>query len=221
MQTKVITSIVGDGRDWLHTPMPEDNVEFVAYTNQFAPHWTIKSPCDIFSEPKKNAKIHKILLHKYEDCDYSIWIDGNVNLLQPVNKIIADLLGDNDLAITQHPNRNNLFEEAEHIKIKKVEYPHIVDRQLERYRNQKEEIIQENKLYFATVLIRKHSKKINRFNDAWWAEICTNSFRDQISLPYVLRQFSDLKINTFNLETMNRYFHRKDHPRITYGNNEI
>ena len=33
-----------------------------------------------FKDPRLNAKIYKVLSHRYIDADYSIWIDGNASL---------------------------------------------------------------------------------------------------------------------------------------------
>jgi len=35
------------------------------------------------------------------------------------------------------------------------------------------------------VLIRKHTDRVKRLNERWWAEICRGSLRDQISFPFV------------------------------------
>jgi hypothetical protein len=216
MNIKVVTSLIGTGRDSLKDNLlKEENTEYIAYTNHPSNEWTLKSPCTIFNEDKKNAKIHKILIHKYEECDVSIWIDANTTLLHPPSKIVENLLGDNDMAICMHPSRTNIFDEAAHIVNIKFEYADIVERQLKRYEHVKEEMLQEDKLYFATTLIRRHTPKVNAFNEAWWAEICPNSFRDQLSLPYVLRQH-DLKINFFTPYDLLDYYNREHHAPITF-----
>ena len=38
---------------------------------------------DQFRRPVMNAKIFKILSHKFIDTDLSIWVDGNIKLLIP------------------------------------------------------------------------------------------------------------------------------------------
>jgi hypothetical protein len=217
MKIKVITSIVGEGRDYLTPIMPHEDpdVEFIAYTTQQSDYWISKPPCNIFTDKKKNAKIHKILIHKYEDCDVSIWIDGNIILKECPNKIINDLLGDSDLALATQTVRGDVFTEGIHIKKCMLDYPDIVDKQLEKYKHKEQEL--KNKgLLFGAVLIRRHNKATENFNEAWWAEICTNSFRDQISLPYILLNNPDLKVNTFDAYTFWEYFHRTHHYPITY-----
>jgi len=36
------------------------------------------------------------------------------------------------------------------------------------------------------MIIRRHTKKIEQFNNAWWAEYCRFSVRDQLSFMYCL-----------------------------------
>jgi hypothetical protein len=214
MNIKVVTSIVGNGRDKLTNKIvKEENVEYVAYTEQQSDLWTVKPPCNIFNENKKNAKIHKILIHQYEPCDVSIWMDGNVDILKPPTQVVNELLGDADIAICRHPKRINELEEGAHIIKEKVEYEDIVLKQLKKY---KEDILYTpDLLCFATVLIRRHTKEVEAFNNYWWSEITTGSFRDQISLPYVISKHK-LKYNIFSNKQLNENFLRAHHSPILY-----
>lgn len=38
------------------------------------------------------------------------------------------------------------------------------------------------------VILRRHNARTERFNNAWWDELCRYSCRDQLSLNYVLRK---------------------------------
>ena len=58
---------------------------------------------------------------------------------------------------------------------------------------------------------------MNAFNEAWWAEICRWSYRDQVSFPYVLSKFPNLKISFVQLnEIRDKLYHHglKTHPKI-------
>jgi hypothetical protein len=38
------------------------------------------------------------------------------------------------------------------------------------------------------LIIRRHTKAVAQFNDAWWSEYCRHSVRDQISFMFVAKQ---------------------------------
>jgi hypothetical protein len=146
-----------------------------------------------FTLDVRNAKIYKCLPHKYLNCDISIYVDGNIFLLETPEKI-AELLGDADIALFKHPSRTNIWDEAEAIK---QWYPQKlvigeVDEQITAYKtNGVEPTIP---LCECGVLIRRHNDQTVTFNEAWWAEICRYSFRDQLSFPVVASFFPNLKI---------------------------
>jgi hypothetical protein len=49
-----------------------------------------------FTDPRRNSRIHKILIHKYSDADYTIWIDANIRLIKSPEEIVA-MMGDYDV----------------------------------------------------------------------------------------------------------------------------
>jgi hypothetical protein len=141
----------------------------------------------------RNAKIYKVLPHKYLDCDISIYVDGNIFLTETPEKI-ADLLGDADIMLFKHASRTNIWDESKAIK---EFYPQDlikaeVDEQISAYRvNNIEPTVP---LCECGVLIRRHNEQTIVFNEAWWAEICRFSFRDQLSFPVIASMFPNLKI---------------------------
>ena len=38
------------------------------------------------------------------------------------------------------------------------------------------------------IIIRKHTERIKRLNEKWWAEVCRGSKRDQLSFNYIFDQ---------------------------------
>lgn len=161
----------------------------------------------------RNAKIYKLLPHKYLDCDISIWMDGNVFFKEGITpEIVADLLGDADIALYKHQSRNSIWEEAE--AIKKV-YPQDfvkaeVEEQISAYKvNSIEPTIP---LCECGILIRRMNEQTIAFNEAWWAEVCRFSFRDQLSFPVIASFFPNLKIKYLDGSTYhNNYFLYKTH----------
>jgi hypothetical protein len=163
------TSITGD-----YDP-PRNDVEVFSEYNQF-------------KDPRLNAKIYKILPHLFFDVKYSIWVDGN--MFPKISKEeLIDLLAGKDIAVIRHSERNCLYKEADlclataknHIN---PDTQPLVD-QVARYRT--ENFPEGAGLAVCGMLIRRHTDTIKRLNEQWWSEICSGSFRDQVSFPYVFR----------------------------------
>ena len=163
--------------------------EFVAFMEDpvKSKTWTIRHLEKQFSDPNRNAKIHKVLSHKFFlNYEYSLWVDGNVKLLLPVEKFIQDFLYGADMAVFAHPLRSCLYKEANKCKENKLDSVSTIQNQINRYK--KEKVPPKKGLFECTILLRRHSPVMNEFNEMWWHEICNGSKRDQISFPYVLRK---------------------------------
>ncbi len=136
---------------------------------------------DKFKDPVLSAKIYKVLPHLFLDCDYSIWIDGNITLKVPPETLI-DVL-EKDIAVFPHPSRDCLFDEGRFCVLNQIGNQIEILEQLKRYKG----FPNHYGLAGCGVLIRKHTDKMRRLSEQWWAEICRGSIRDQISFPYVFK----------------------------------
>jgi hypothetical protein len=153
--------------------------------------WQLEPLHDAFDDPCRNAKIHKILPHRYfPDADYSLWIDGSVAIgyKGTMGSLIELLLGDDDLAVFKHRTRRCIFEEAlACIRLRKDD-PDLIFQQMSRY--SREGYPRHAGLAECCVLLRRHTPEMNAFNEAWWEEICKGSKRDQLSFNYVARKMN-------------------------------
>lgn len=157
-----------------------------------------------FKDSRRNAKIYKVLSHLYIKDEYSIWIDANIELKVSEQELI-DLLGEEEIAAFPHPYFDCLFDEANACMAWKKDDPEIIKKQIERYKN----FPKHAGLWACGVLIRKHTERIKRLNEQWWAEICRGSVRDQISFPYV---FKDIVKTLEPVDLLNnKYFKRYGH----------
>jgi hypothetical protein len=148
---------------------------------------------DKFKQDVRNARTVKILSHKFVKADVSIWLDGNISLTKEPQYYIDKYLGDADMVTWKHPYRDCLYEEAEEAKIRvEEEYWHEIDEQVTDYK--KEGIQPKGGMLETNVMIRRHNKSVEKFNNAWFAELCKYSHRDQVSIMKVLKD-NPLKIN--------------------------
>ena len=198
-----------------------NNEESTIYTSIIANKDFPREDIPVFSEYKKfvgntmNAKIYKILSHKYVD-GISIWVDGNIELLIPEQQLIDEWLGDADIALWKHHARDCVYVEAPAaagLFPHKPEMKKEITEQIEHY---KEKGFPEHAgMPECNVIIRRNTPRVNQFNEAWWAEICRWSQRDQLSFPYVIKDFKDLKVNYIEGDPRkHKYFKYTPHPLI-------
>lgn len=156
---------------------------------------------DKFKDPRRNAKIYKVLSHFFDPDEISVWVDGNIFPNMTLEQY-ARCLGDKDIAMIPHPERDNIYLEAEVCKAWGKDDPAAIDGQIARYKDVKG-------LWAGGLIIRRHTEDIRRRNERWWAEICAGSVRDQLSIPYV---FGDIikSLDRVNLKD-NNYFKRNGH----------
>ncbi len=165
-QTVQVYSAITGGKD-----APRDDVHtFTAYDN--------------FRDPRRNAKIYKLLPHLFFDAPWTIWVDGNI-VLNSSPEALVELAAskESDMAVFSHPARDCLYDEAAVCMKRGLDNPKIIKEQIDRY--EREGFPRNAGLGACYIIIRKNTTKINRLNEKWWAEVCRGSVRDQISFPYV------------------------------------
>lgn len=214
--TTVLTSITG-GKDRLREDFDFTDGKFIAFVQgAISDNWEIRKPCDRFKDPVRNAKIHKILAHKYADTPYSIWVDGNISFNVPPSQLVDQFLGDGDIWLMTHfCEDNDAYWEG--IRCHSLDNePNAVIDQLERYRI--EGFPEGQQIYECNVIIRKHSEKMEMFNDLWWAEISAGARRDQIATTYCFWKMErmGMKLDVRTMEGNVRthpYFDYRKHQR--------
>jgi len=173
-----------------------------------------------FTRNVLNVRVVKVLSHKFVDTDISVWVDGNVILKDDFDP--EEILGEYDMVLLEHPERDCIYEEYEEAKKRistDIEGCEWIDEQIQRYRG--DSFPEHQGLWFTTMIIRRENERVRRFNETWWSEISRYGYRDQISLPVVLANNPDLRLKTLRLEDYrllnknpardNKYFVRPEH----------
>lgn len=161
----------------------------------------------LFKDKRRNARMYKALSHLFVDADYSIWVDGRVFLnISP--ELMIKQLGQKEILVFRHPNSNCIYEEAKTVIDVKLDNREIVEDQMNRYK--KSGYLENQGLAMTGIIVRKHTDRIKRLNEQWWAEICRGSVRDQLNFNYV---FPESCINYIDWPSSynNQYYYRNDH----------
>ena len=142
------------------------------------------------NEPHLRSRWYKMHPHIiFPDSAYTLWLDGNIEIIGEIPD-----LGDCDVMVFNHSRRICVYEEAATIIQKNLDDKKKVYEQIFAYH--KEGYPANNGLYECPVILRRNSKKVSEFNEAWWNEINTYSKRDQISFTYLVKKMG-LKAGMF------------------------
>jgi len=214
MRIVVVTAITGE-KDMLREDFCFDGADFYAYVdNTYSLNWDTKEPYKKFLDPVRNAKIHKVLIHRFipTDTDVSIWIDGNIKFNVPAERLVKDLLGDGDMWCMTHFISKDVYQEGVFCHTLDND-PNAIFLQLARYRS--EGYPEFDGMYECNVIIRRNNERMRSFNEKWWAEICTGGRRDQVAFPYALHESRklfpiEMRTTEGNVRTHD-WFHYKNH----------
>lgn len=165
---------------------------------------------DRFRTPRMNAKIYKVLSHKFIPSEWSVWVDGNVFLDVDEDDLI-EMTKPKEVGVFRHAWRDCIYEEAEACKRMNKGTPEIIDAQTRNYKMKG--YPEENGLAQCSIIVRKHTSKVATLNNAWWSEITRWSVRDQISFPVIFSDHVQWLGQFPEQQGGSDYFHRKPHKK--------
>ena len=153
----------------------------VAFTDQESDIWEIRKPYDRFTDPRRNSRIQKMMPHLYFNHKYTIYLDGNIELKVPAQKLVDEWLKDKDIAVFRHIGRDCIYDEAQACVSLEKEKPEELSPQIKEYARRG--ILAHAGLAECGVIVRRNTPEVNRMNEKWFAEYCRFGCRDQISFP--------------------------------------
>lgn len=191
MNKVVIYTAITNGYDELKDPdYVSDNFDYICFTDNKSIKsdvWQIRHFENSDLDPVRKCREVKVLPHKYfKQYDYSVWIDGNIEITGDINQLLKELIIPSklDFFTFRHPFRNCVYEEAEECIRQGKDNAQIIKHQLQKYINN--HFPEQTGLVESNVIIRKHnSKKLVKVLEDWWQEINDYSRRDQLSFNYV------------------------------------
>ena len=169
----------------------DPNVRYILFTddNDFKSDvWEVKS-VDFLNDKldnRKKARYIKMNPHLVlPPHDISIWID---HCLEPkftdVNELLKEInFGNSSVMCFPHPERDCIYDEGQVVLILKLDYPEIVNKQMNKYHSMS--FPRNYGLFETGFMVRKNNLKSTMFNESWWKEISKNSGRDQLSQMFV------------------------------------
>ena len=192
MKIAILTSLCGMANS-LHNPAQKfDGVDYIAFVDRQhkdATQWeqreALNFTLDDTYKGRRNAKIYKVMPQMFlPEYDYWFWVDATHEVILHPYQIIEEYLGEAEIGLWKHTDRDCAYAEAAIIKQLNYDHPHLIDKQTQYYEG--EAYPKNNGLYELPVSIRKNTNSIKILNMRWWEQICRYSSRDQISMPFVL-----------------------------------
>jgi len=178
--------------------------------------------CDyyVFTDSAKssdNRKVGKWIkmggLRYGDEYDVIIWVDGNVKITNPsFARMMVEKLGDNDIAISNHPYRETTGQEYDYI-ISQIEMgnKYLSDRYDPEKLKAERLIVGDNlPLYWCGCFAYKPNKKFYNFGGYWFSHECDYAMFDQCSFSYFAK-VHDIKISSFSFNG----FHKNDYLTVT------
>ena len=141
MKNKIViyTAIAGDYDKLIQHTYKSDNFDYVCFTDQRIENsgmWDIR-PLDFNSlDNVRNAKYYKVFPNKlFPDYNYSLWIDGNIDILNNnLEKRIKELVDfEAIISANTHAKSNCAYQEAYVCITESKDNPEIILKEIESY----------------------------------------------------------------------------------------
>jgi len=180
----VYTVIIGAYEPLLTPYVSHPSIEYVCLSDTPMPErppWQTRLVPRQIEDARRESRRFKTLSHRYfPEAEYTLYHDGNIRLKDIE---FLDWLTGHDMAFCIHPRRDCVYEEAEACIEARKGSREEIEAQIARYRA--EGYPEKAGLGTTTVILRKHTKEVRRFNEAWWGEYSNGSARDQLSFNYM------------------------------------
>jgi len=123
-----------------------------------------------------------------------------------MKRLIDEWMQDFDIATWKHPWRDCLYKELEISIQLKLDDSNVMEEEIKQYK--KEGIPEHSGLPETWMILRKHNKKVETFNNLWWSQTCRYSQRNQSSFVWAAGK-AGLKVNYIEGNT-------RSHPYFSY-----
>lgn len=210
-QDNIIYTCITGGKDTLSEDINIKGAKAVCFTDDpklKSEKWEIRQIPNLYKDIRRDSRTVKMLPHIFfPEAKYSLYLDGNIISKVPMQRMIDEYLQDEDIAVFKHHTRDCLFDEAQECIRLGLDSREAIEGHIRRY----EGFPKHKGLYQCGMILRRHTPKIKRLNEAWFSQYMTGCKRDQVSFPYVIEKegISIFAINSFAY--MHDYFEYRNH----------
>ncbi|WP_044913066.1 glycosyltransferase domain-containing protein [Butyrivibrio sp. WCE2006] len=189
----VYTCITGGYDDLIEPKFISDNCDYYCISDRKGNDTSIYRYLDVdeirnihlLANKEKNryCKTHGNVIFK--EYDYSIYIDGSIEIIGDISSYINCCNGTTGLAILKHPWRDCIYEEGIRISLRNIVDNRALNNLFKEY--YKEGMPLHYGLFECSIIVSHHKNELgNKILELWYQEYMRHKLRDQFSLPYVL-----------------------------------
>lgn len=141
-------------------------------------------PGDLKDNFRKNRFCKINSCHIFSEYHYSIYIDGNIQIMGNVLKYV-EKIGRSGIATHRLPGEKDVYAHALHCVIAKFDKKSLIFQQMADY--YKEGMPRNYGMLECTILVRDNTNPLcKKIMNNWWQEVYSRSYRDQLSFTYCL-----------------------------------
>lgn len=188
----VYTAVYGNYDSIREPVVKPDNCDFYIFTDSVVlkstsawnvrPFWSQEFQKFTNTEKNRFIKMHPHLL--FPEYDYSIYVDGNIEIVTDLTEFIQSF-NEYGLKLHKHFRRNCIYEEIDECIVqKKCDISQLIEYKEKLHRIN---FPKNFGLLEAPMICREHhNSRCIEIMEKWWDEFYLNIRRDQIALVYVL-----------------------------------
>ena len=226
MSKVIYTAIIGGYDELIEPDYKPIGWDFVCFSDRKLESkiWDVRETLPLYSDNTRTARKHKLLPHRlFSDYEYSLWIDGNINVIGDVNELLSNLDDVNYATYDHNQNvldpRDCIYDEAKtilefgEINMKRTpergmknykDDPNLIQNQMMRYKS--EGFPSNNGLVVQMEVLRRHNEKdVIEAMELHWEELKHNSKREQLSFNYIAWK-TNLKFNYIQGDSRNNEY---------------
>lgn len=197
----VYMAITGNADKVVPPKTRTDGFDYICYIDDMskgAKGWEMRPIPESLKGLSKAKQNRYIKTHPHEffsEYDFSIYIDGNVDLLGDINDFMKKngiSMDKGSIFLGKHPSRNCLYQERDVVVKMKKDTKENTEPMMKRYKD--EGFPKNYGLSQNCIIFRYHNDPgCVKVMNQWWGQIEKYSHRDQLSLFYVFWKNQDVK----------------------------
>jgi Protein of unknown function (DUF616) len=189
----IYTAISGNFDNLIQHAYVSKDADYICYTDQVITDpgiWEIRSLETQHLDRVRSAKYYKLFPHElFPEAQYSVWIDGNIDVLTSRLELrVMELMASDALISANiHFERDCAYEEALVCNRLQLDDLDVISNALKHL--EKEGFPRHYGLFEMNIIFRQHHRMENvQLMQSWWEMITKFSRRDQISFTSVLHR---------------------------------
>ena len=160
--------------------------------------------------PRLQARLVKMFGWQMIEADYYLWVDASCRLPREDSaKWFMEQLGDGDMAVFKHPNRNTVQEEADYLRQRLIDEKEGRKQKyvLPRYENEDidgalSEVDSKASLYASTAFIYRNTPEVQDALKEWWYLTSRYHSIDQLGFTEAIKDLNVHVIHEPYMECM-------------------